>query len=272
MIDLTKQQEFNRDFTSKDLYAIPDLHLKRFLQLIVEVIPVSYIFCYSAGIEHIRLILVSDPFSYLANDEVKNIITFTTSTQPSIQIIYREYGTVNDLLQRGDFFLSTNCTDANCIYKKSGKYDLKPSSNKLITALRDQASNTFKNGLKRAATFYELANFHFKQEKTNLTAFLLHQTCEQVLRTLIILNKTATVRSHQLILLQKEAAFYYPALKNIFDDHQRKELKWLMLLQTAYVGARYEENYAMPLGDLLFIKDRLEQLLNQMELNVTTFI
>ncbi|KQN32539.1 hypothetical protein ASE92_18255 [Pedobacter sp. Leaf41] len=272
MINLIKQQELNRDFTSKDLYPIPDLHLKMFLQLIVEVIPVSYIFCYSAGIEPIRLILVSDPYSYLANDEVKNIVTFTNSTQPSIQIIYREYGTVNDLLQRGDFFLSTNCIDANCIYKKSGPYNLKPSSDKLITALRDHASNTFKNGLKRAAEFYELANFYFEQEKGNLTAFLLHQTCEQVLRTLIILNKTATVRSHQLILLQKEAAFYYPALQNIFDDHQRKELKWLMLLQTAYVGARYEENYKISFADLTFLKDRLDQFLSRMELHAMTFI
>lgn len=272
MINLTKEPVLNQEFTSKDLYAIQDLNLKRFLQLIVEVIPVSYIFCYSPVTEPIRLILVSDPYAYLPSDEVKNIVTFTTSTQPSIQMIYREYGTVNDLLQRGDFFLSTNCTDANCIYKKSSSYDMKPSSDQLITALRDQASNIFKNGLKRAADFYEMANFYIERDKANLTAFMLHQTCEQVLRTLIIINKTATFRSHQLILLQKEAAFYYPTLKNIFNDKQRKELKWLMLLQTAYVGARYEENYAMPLSDLLFLKDRLDRFLSRMELHATTYI
>lgn len=74
------------------------------------------------------------------------------------------------------------------------------------------------------------------------------------------------MKSHQLIPIRQMAGFYFPEAKHLFDERERKELKWLSLLQTAYIGARYDQYYAIAITDLCFFQKKIGNFLKRISL------
>ena len=85
-----------------------------------------------------------------------------------------------------------------------------------------------------------------------MATFMLHQTCEQLYRLIILIFRRKNFKSHQLQLLRKEAAFYYPLIYNVFDVKESKELKYIALLQDFYLGVRYQDDYFIKPKNCIF--------------------
>jgi len=245
------------------LASITDKKLSRLLELITSIIPIAYIFRCTPNASRISLIIVLDQHRYQATEETKDILQFLALSQINVELIYYSYGTLNDILQRGNLFFATYCRRINCIYQHTSNYDFIESSEITLAAMKSSSTAILNNGLEKANNFFEGATAYIAMGKLHLAAFMLHQTCEQVLKLIIKLFNGTDFKSHQLALLQKNAGFYYPEIKSIFNAKENKELKWLELLQQAYVGARYDDNYKIELQHLTFLQEKIASMLNK---------
>jgi len=165
-----------------------------------------------------------------------------------------------DFLRRGHLFFSANCIAANCIFKKKGLTALPDTTSQLIKLKKD-ALRLFNQEMEKVSSFFFGAELYFNESKLNMAAFMLHQTCEQLYRLIILIFRCKDFKSHQLKMLRKEAIFYYPQIYNVFHAKETKELKWINLLQNSYLGARYQDDYFIKPKNFVFIKEKIEIML-----------
>jgi len=231
------------------------------LKLIIAVIPVSTIFSCEDKHHDSLLIIVKDRCRYQKSEETSQLLHFATANQLSMQAICYEYGTMNDFLRRGHLFLSAKCIPENCLYQKNGKIPFEKTTAEVMEKLNRQAENTLYLGLEKAFDFFDGAVLYEKKHKLGLATFMLHQACEQLYKTIILIYTGKAVRSHLLNSLRTDASFYCPKLRYIFASKERKEQTWLALLQNAYLGARYHDDYEMAFIDFSFMKTRIYLIL-----------
>jgi len=241
--------------------SITDEEIAHFIQLLIHVIPVSHIFRCAGATSPCRLIIILDRYRYQESKQTEALLTFITLNQSNIHLLYFTYGTMNDYLLRGHLFYSFHCIPRQCIYQTGEGVGLPETSGEICQHLINNARLQFQKSILGSQDFLNQVHQLLHSGKNNIAAFMLHQSCEQLLRSIIILFEHREFRSHQLIALQEKAAFYLPVIGNIFHDQKRKELKWMMTLQTAYIDARYRDDYDIALNDLFFMKERMEILL-----------
>ena len=255
---------FNPLETNRILVALPQKQFKHLLELITSLIPLAYIFQRRNDTRCITLIMVLDRFQYQASDVTKNMLEFIALGKINIEIKYFSYGTMHDMLARGNLFYSSYCRREHCIYQSTPQYELIETPGCKLSEIRAHSALVIHDGLEKAKSFQEGALAYFKEGKFQLSAFMLHQVCEQMFSLIIKLYEGKAPKSHQLILLQKAAGFYLPAIKNIFDIKKSKELKWLELLQQAYIGARYDDGYKIAPEHLAYLQEKINALLNRL--------
>ena len=255
---------FNPLETNRILAALPQKQIKHLLELITNLIPLAYIFQRRDNTRLITLIMVLDRFQYQASDVTRNMLEFIALGKINIEIRYFSYGTMHDMLARGNLFYSSYCRREHCIYQSAPQYELIETPACKLSEMRAHSAMVIHHGLEKAKSFQEGALAYFKEGKFQLSAFMLHQVCEQMFSLIIKLYEGKAPKSHQLILLQKAAGFYLPAIKNIFDIKKSKELKWLELLQQAYIGARYDDGYKIAPEHLAYLQDKISTLLNKL--------
>ncbi|GAA3982531.1 hypothetical protein GCM10022246_38130 [Pedobacter ginsengiterrae] len=136
-----------------------------------------------------------------------------------------------------------------------------PERSDLLTKITEDALRVFNLEMEKVSSFFYGAEVYFKENKLNMAAFMLHQTCEQLYRLIILIFRRKDFKSHQLQLLRKEAAFYYPQIYNIFHIKETKELKWITLLQDSYLGVRYQDDYFIKPKNCIFLKEKIEEML-----------
>ncbi|NTD95635.1 HEPN domain-containing protein [Agrobacterium tumefaciens] len=243
---------------------LPQKQFKHLLELITSLIPLAYIFQHRADTRGITLIMVLDRFQYQATDVIKNMLEFIALGKINIEIRYFSYGTMHDMLTRGNIFYSSYCRREHCIYQSAPQYELIETPACKLSEIRAHSALVIHHGLEKAKSFQEGALVYFNQGKFHLSAFMLHQTCEQIFSLIIKLFEGKATKSHQLILLQKDAGFYLPAIKHIFDIKKSKELKWLELLQQAYIGARYDDHYKITPEHLAYLQEKINAVLNRL--------
>lgn len=260
MIELAKTDCEEND---QDYWNINDENsgqLTDLLKLLVQVIPIAYIFRCKDCNEQIRLIIITDQHQYQDSDKTKTLLNFVSMGRSNIHLAYFCYGTMFDFLQRGHIFFSVNCTSANCIFKKKDLIML-PARSDLLTKITEDALRVFNLEMEKVSSFFYGAEVYFKENKLNMAAFMLHQTCEQLYRLIILIFRRKDFKSHHLQLLRKEAAFYYPQIYNMFHIKETKELKWITLLQDSYLGVRYQDDYFIKPKNCIFLKEKIEEML-----------
>ena len=222
------------------------------------VIPVSHIFrCDPFETERLRLILVLDKYRYQTTKATKDLLSFIKISQPHIELLCYSFGTINDYLKSGHYFFSCICIPANCIYHYAETEHVISSSILQIQKLQQEAKQLLNSGLLKINDYLQTAELLICQRKLNLASFMLHQSCEQIYRLIIIIFKGRECKSHQLVLLYETAAFYFPAIRNIFHSIEKKELRFLDQLQGAYICARYQDDYEVAVEFLLEVHCKL---------------
>lgn len=240
-----------------------DKPLKLFIELITGIIPIAYIFECPSDETGTRLIIILDQYRFQRNEETKNILAFLGLSQINIEIMYYHYGMINDMLQQGNLFFAKYINRNNCLYQHTATHQLPEYSETTLNTLKASCKVIIKNATEKVMNFFDGASLYYRQGELHLAAFMLHQTCEQMLRLIIKLFNGKEYKSHQLAQLQKTAGFYFPKIKNIFHSKNNKELQWLEILQQAYVGARYDDNYTIDSQHLLFLQSKIGSMLNK---------
>jgi HEPN domain-containing protein len=115
----------------------------------------------------------------------------------------------------------------------------------------------------RAAEFYAGAELFIIRKQYALAAFHLHQCAEQCFTSVVYNTCGYRPATHNLLLLYRYACWFEPSLYELFTPQQLKEESLLHLLQKAYTGSRYTNDYSVKGKQLEMIKEKIEILLSR---------
>jgi HEPN domain-containing protein len=93
-----------------------------------------------------------------------------------------------------------------------------------------------------------------------MAAFMLHQSAEQALRTLLTTGTGYQANTHNLNRLIRYASLVSHQLPDIFPQKNDREKRLFNLLQRAYVDARYKEDYKINSDDLLYLTEKVRHI------------
>lgn len=126
--------------------------------------------------------------------------------------------------------------------------------------VQEQNNILFTEGHNKVTEFMAGAELYIIRKQTKLAAFMLHQAAEQALHTLFQLRTGMYVNSHNLDKLVRYCSMFCYNLPEIFPRSSEKEEHIFQLLQKAYVGGRYREEYSITITDLQKIVEKVSAL------------
>jgi len=254
-----------KDICKKPL-SIPQssyMKLNSVISFIKEAIPLSYIFCANLSDSRTDLILVTDRYVYKPMNDISSVLDLALLGYRHINCTVYTYGTLYDHLLKGHLYFSAVCRPENCIYQRSGSFDLPLLDPEQSEELIQSSSSSFQQHLHKAFTFYQGACHYYNDNETNIAAFMLQQTCELAYRSLLLAFRGKEIRCHELVLLRKHVLHFIPEMNGIFDPEEKKETIILSHIQDAYIRSRYDNNYEVNTENLHIWLEGASQLLQR---------
>jgi len=144
-------------------------------------------------------------------------------------------------------------------FKLARKRKLKPAEKKRI------AQDHFNRWFKTAKAFYNSSQRNFNAREYKVAAFDLHQAAEHAYKAVILIFTEYNPREHYLWMLGEMAAEHCPDLigifpREIFPRETDEQNKLFLLLDYAYIGARYDPNYKITKKQLEYLASRVKKL------------
>ncbi len=127
---------------------------------------------------------------------------------------------------------------------------------------RNKIESVFAQGQNKAVEFLAGADLYRIREQNKMAAFMLHQSLEQILRSLLLLLTGLEIATHSLDKLLRFCSMFYHRFSEIFKSSDGKSEKLFQLLQKAYINARYKDDYHTHTADLLFLEEKIRTILN----------
>jgi len=153
-------------------------------------------------------------------------------------------------LNEGHPFAANVKQSAVVIYN-SGSYNLPVSQ----TANHDLSANSIEKhiteGLTKAKEFLAGSELFRIRKQHAIAAFMLHQSTEQALRTLLKVGTGYHANTHSIDRLLRYAGLVSYQLPDIFPQKTGEDKRLFNLLQKAYIDTRYKEDYKINNDDLL---------------------
>lgn len=148
-------------------------------------------------------------------------------------------------LRNGEWFYSLYFTAENLIYDDfSTAYPLPDSAQTL--KMKSQLLICFNQSIKKSREFLEMAIMLNTQSVSPLCIFFLQQSIELCFRSVIQYLGGYEKRTHNLGVLKKQLLRVAPEMNNCFNTGPEEEKLCLEILDTAYLKARYDDSYEVP--------------------------
>lgn len=112
----------------------------------------------------------------------------------------------------------------------------------------------------RVREFVAGAELYTVRVQHNLAAFLLHQAAEQALRTALIVHTGLRLNTHSLHRLLRCCSLFCHRLAGVFPQKSQADWRLLQLLQEAYIGARYNDDYRIKGAELERLTQKVKSL------------
>ena len=142
----------------------------------------------------------------------------------------------------------------------SGKYQLAKPRKLSFREIRDIAQNEFDKLFPYACDFLTgVKDYFILKEKYNLSAFMLHQSCEKLYNTILMVFTNYRPKSHRLQDLGGMVKRFSMELVTVFPQNT-DEKECFDLLCRAYIEARYNKDYKITREQLEYLISRLEIL------------
>lgn len=114
------------------------------------------------------------------------------------QFIVEHINTVNNNLEVSQYFFTDIVKEGILLYD-SGKYQLAKPRKLSFREIRDIAQNEFDKLFPYACDFLTgVKDYFILKEKYNLSAFMLHQSCEKLYNTILMVFTNYRPKSHRL--------------------------------------------------------------------------
>jgi HEPN domain-containing protein len=162
-------------------------------------------------------------------------------------------------LKSGHRFALAVWQSAAAMYDSGSLFGIIPKVIPGATAGKDY-EHQYTDGLTRAKEFLAGSELFRVRKQNTMAAFMLHQSAEQALRTLVKTGTGYHANTHSLNKLIRYASLISYQLPDIFPQKNDQEKRLFNILQRAYIDARYKEEYKITSDDLLRLTDRVRQI------------
>lgn len=112
----------------------------------------------------------------------------------------------------------------------------------------------------RVQEFLAGANLFCIRNQYKIAAFMLHQSAEQCLRTLLKITTGFHCNTHNIERLSKYVGMLNPCLAEMFPQKTGKDKHLFHLLQKAYIDTRYKDDYGIHQSDLVALTEKVNKL------------
>ena len=170
------------------------------------------------------------------------------------QFIVEHINTVNNNLEVSQYFFTDIVKEGILLYD-SGKYQLAKPRKLSFREIRDIAQNEFDKLFPYACDFLTgVKDYFILKEKYNLSAFMLHQSCEKLYNTILMVFTNYRPKSHRLQDLGGMVKRFSMELVTVFPQNTDDEKECFDLLCRAYIEARYNKDYKITREQLEYFK------------------
>jgi HEPN domain-containing protein len=208
--------------------------------------------------DYFLLVLLNDLSRYELHEWQDKIERHCKAVMP-ITCIVLQTSTFTEWLKAGDGFANTVRSSGALIYSR-GNLEL-PDTVETNNLMRGKELELqYRDGLNKAKEFMAGAELFKVRQQNRMAAFMLHQSSEQALRTLIRIGTGFRSCTHNIGRLIRYASLVAYELPDIFSHKDDRNIHLFNLLQKAYIEGRYNENYKISNSDLLDLTDRVSRI------------
>ena len=122
------------------------------------------------------------------------------------------------------------------------------------------AEKNLAEGLTKAKEFLAGSELYRIRKQHAMAAFMLHQSAEQALRTLLKVGTGYHANTHSIDRLLRYAGLVSYQLPDIFPQKTEEDKRLFNLLQKAYIDTRYKEDYKISNDDLLQLTEKISHI------------
>lgn len=179
--------------------------------------------------------------------------------QPPVQFISEDMKKLNKYLDESRYFY-TQIKQEGVILYDSGKFKLARRRKLSFDEIKQQAQEYFNDKFNYANDFYEGAKFYYEKEKYKLASFNLHQTCENYIYAIRLVNTLENPKQHNLTKLLNSVKKYSNEFIKVFPQHTPEEKRLFELIKAAYVNGRYDPDFVVTKEDIDALVPKVELL------------
>lgn len=144
-------------------------------------------------------------------------------------------------------------------------YDLGNICREAITEIKastnnKEATKQWEDGLSKAKEFLAGAELYRVRKQHKMAAFMLHQSAEQALRTLLKVGTGYHANTHSIDRLLRYGSLVTYQLPQLFPRQTEQEKRLFNLLQKAYIDTRYKEDYKITDEELLTLTEKIRRI------------
>jgi HEPN domain-containing protein/predicted nucleotidyltransferase len=174
-------------------------------------------------------------------------------------IIQHSIGFVNDKIERNNYFFVDILKEGIMLFD-SGNFSLTEPKNMNPDERQKKAKEHFENWFESAGRFLETAFIQIEKIWLKNAAFELHQATESYYVTILLVFTDYKPKIHDIEELGNQAGKLHPAFATVFPRNSAEEERLFQLLKKAYIDARYEMQYKIKKGELVYLGERVSQL------------
>lgn len=128
------------------------------------------------------------------------------------------------------------------------------------TTNSEDATKQCEDGLSKAKEFLAGAELYRVRKQHKMAAFMLHQSAEQALRTLLKVGTGYHANTHSIDRLLRYGSLVAYQPPQLFPRQTEQEKRLFNLLQKAYIDTRYKEDYRITDEELLTLTAKIRRI------------
>lgn len=187
--------------------------------------------------------------------ETKNNREFYTRPQ----FINESIKGLNNALSEGHYFYVDILTQGVVLYD-SGEYQLATPRELNFCEIEKRAQKYYDRRFLEASRFFETAEFNYSKAWYVMASFLLHQASENFIKTIPLVFALYGYKEHDLEFLIEKCKPYTMELAKVFPRDTPEEKRLFELLRSAYVEARYNDDFIVTKEDIDALLSKVEHL------------
>lgn len=176
-----------------------------------------------------------------------------------ITTLVLQTGIFEQWLWEGHLFAQRVWQSAAPVYNSGNRFLTAPPAFTNTTTNKDY-ERKFREGLTKTKEFLAGSELYRTRKQQAMAAFMLHQSAEQALRTLLKAGTGYHASTHSLDRLLRYTSLIACQFSDVFPQTTQQEKRLFTLLQKAYIHTRYKEGYTVSNDDLVCLTEKVWQI------------